>query len=310
MIAIGIIILFTLAVSLYDYFTSKDSKRLSEDVAKAKNAKYGAYFLQKTYNLILASILVVSVLILGLYVGVERGFGSNNIQSDIPKTDTFLLTINAPPVEEIETLPADYKLNNKVGQGAVREERQQQDEVKESSQSRNDQGTDNTPTKPKKVNTGAQGVLDFEKQLFEEAKGNAEREKIRQEADQNRKNREEKKRQAQAQSDAQKANAGGSAPSKGKTMVNYILDGRTPHNNDMWNVRNPGYTCGQGMAGEVVVKIRVNTNGNVVFAKAINDVSRLNPCLIEQAEAYARKSRFNPSSVDNQEGTITYRFVP
>lgn len=309
MVAIGIIILFTLAISLYDYFTSKDSKRLSEQVAKAKNSRYGAYFLQKTYNLILASILVVSILILGIYVGVERGFGDNIIQADIPKTDTFLLTLNAPPVQEIETLPADYKLSGNDGAGQKREERQQQDELKESDSRKSDNGNE-PAAKPKKLNSGAQGVLDFEKQLFEEAKGNAERDKIRQEAEENRKQREEKKRQAQAQSDAQKANAGGSTPSKGKTMVNYVLDGRTPHNNDIWNVRNPGYTCGQGMSGEVVVKIRVNTNGNVIFAKAMNDVSRLNPCLIEQAEAYAKKSRFNPSSVDNQEGTITYRFVP
>lgn len=309
MVAIGIIILFTLAISLYDYFTSKDSKRLSEQVAKAKNSRYGAYFLQKTYNLILASILVVSILILGIYVGVERGFGNNTIQADMPKTDTFLLTLNAPPVQEIETLPADYKLSGNDGAGQKREERQQQDELKESDSRKSD--NENEPAaKPKKLNSGAQGVLDFEKQLFEEAKGNAERDKIRQEAEENRKQREEKKRQAQAQSDAQKANAGGSTPSKGKTMVNYVLDGRTPHNNDIWNVRNPGYTCGQGMSGEVIVKIRVNTNGNVIFAKAMNDVSRLNPCLIEQAEAYAKKSRFNPSSVDNQEGTITYRFVP
>lgn len=309
MVAIGIIILFTLAISLYDYFTSKDSKRLSEQVAKAKNSRYGAYFLQKTYNLILASILVVSILILGIYVGVERGFGNNTIQADMPKTDTFLLTLNAPPVQEIETLPADYKLSGNDGAGQKREERQQQDELKESDSRKSDNGNE-PAAKPKKLNSGAQGVLDFEKQLFEEAKGNAERDKIRQEAEENRKQREEKKRQAQAQSDAQKANSGGSTPSKGKTMVNYVLDGRTPHNNDIWNVRNPGYTCGQGMSGEVVVKIRVNTNGNVIFAKAMNDVSRLNPCLIEQAEAYAKKSRFNPSSVDNQEGTITYRFVP
>ena len=93
-------------------------------------------------------------------------------------------------------------------------------------------------------------------------------------------------------------------------MVNYVLDGRSPHNNDIWNVRNPGYTCGQGMSGEVVVKIRVNTNGNVVYAKAISNVSGLNPCLVEQSEAYAKMSRFNTSSTDNQEGTITYRFVP
>ncbi|MDD2982044.1 MAG: energy transducer TonB [Crocinitomicaceae bacterium] len=310
MIAIGVIIFLTLAISLYDYFTSKDTKQLSIDVNKARNSKYGAYFLQKTYNLILASILVAFLLILGLYVGVERGFGSNAIQADIPKTDTFMLTINAPPIEQMETLPANYKLSGKDGSGAPREARQAQDEVRESNTRKADEGTKSPAEKPKKVNSGAQGVLDFEKELFADAKGNQEREKIRQEAEENRKNREEKKRQAQAASDAQKANAGGSTASKGKTMVNYVLDGRTPHNNDIWNVRNPGYTCGQGMAGEVVVRIRVNTNGNVVYAKVINDVSGLNPCLIQQAEAYAKKSRFNPSAADNQEGTITYRFVP
>lgn len=310
MIAIGIIILFTLAISLYDYFTSKDSKQLSLDVTKARNPKYGAHFLQKSYNLILTSIVVVCVLILGLYVGVERGFGSNAIQSELPKTDTFMLTINAPPLEQMETLPAQYKLSGKDGAGAKREERAAQEEIRESSPAKANQGTDVTPTKPKKLNSGAQGVLDFEKQLYEEASGNAEREKIRQEAEQNRKNREEKKRQAQAAQDAQKANSGGSTPSKGKTMVNYVLDGRLPHNNDIWNVRNPGYTCGQGMSGEVVVKIKVNTNGNVISAKTISNISGLNPCLVQQAETYAKMSRFNTSSTDNQEGTITYRFVP
>ena len=262
--------------------------------------------LSKTYNLILTSIVAVFVVLLGVYIGVERGFGSNNIQTEIQISDTFQLTINAPPLEEMETLPDDYKLTNTTGSGEIREERQAKEEVKESDNSRNNQVAGN----PKKLNSGVQGVLDFEKQLFEEASGNAEREKIRQEAEQNRKNREEKKRQAQAQSDAQKANAGGSAPAKGKTMVNYVLDGRKPHNNDGWYIRNPGYTCGQGMSGEVVVKIRVNTNGNVVYAKAISNVSGLNPCLVEQSEAYAKMSRFNTSSVDNQEGTITYRFVP
>ena len=308
MIAISIIILFTLAISLYDFFTSKDSKRLTQEVALARNPRYGAYLLQKTYNVILVSILAVFVLLLVISIGFNRGFGSNQ-QPDLVISDTFQLTLNAPPIEETQTLPANYKLNNKVGAGQTREERQAQDEVRESDTRKNNSGTEN-PTKPKKLNQGAQGVLDFEKQLFEEAKGNAEREKIRQEADQNRKNREEKKRQAQAQSEAQKANAGGSTPSKGKTMVNYVLDGRSPHNNDIWNVRNPGYTCGQGMSGEVVVKIRVNTNGNVIYAKAISNVSGLNPCLVEQSEAYAKMSRFNPASVDNQEGTITYRFVP
>jgi outer membrane biosynthesis protein TonB len=310
MIAIGVIIILTLAISLYDYFSSKDSKQLAFDVAKARNSKYGAYFLQKTYNLILASILIILILISGLYVGVQRGFGSNEIQADIPKTDTFMLTINAPPIEEIETLPANYKLGGKDGSGAPREERQAKDEVLENPDRKSDEGTEAVAPKPKKVNSGAQGVLDFEKELFAEAKGNQEREKIRQEAEENRKKREEKKRQAQTASDAQKANAGGSSAAKGKTMVNYVLDGRKPHNNDFQNIKNPGYTCGQGMSGEVVVKIRVNSNGNVVYAKASNDVSRLNPCLIEQAELYAKDSRFNASTDNNQEGTITYRFVP
>ena len=121
---------------------------------------------------------------------------------------------------------------------------------------------------------------------------------------------EQKKQQNQNQSSPSTSNEGGNNGAKGKTMVNFELKGRTPHNNDMWYVRNPGYTCGQGLSGEVVVKIKVNSNGDVTEATVVGDVSDLNPCLIKQAKDYAKKSRFNASETATQEGKIIYRFVP
>ena len=97
----------------------------------------------------------------------------------------------------------------------------------------------------------------------------------------------------------------------GETMVSYDLSKRFPLNNNDWHVRNPGYTCGN-VDGKVVVRIRVGNSGDVVYAKAIPELS-INPtdCMIKQAEKYALLSRFNfdGSANKQQEGTITYQFV-
>lgn len=316
MVIIVVIILITLAISLYDYYSSKDANRLTAKVSREKNPRYGAFILHKTHNTVLSGIMIGLLIFIGSYIGVERGFGNGFTPQETIKTDTFLLTLNAPPLDPIETLPPSYKLNGKEGEGTPSEAKEARPEERKT------ESTDNTPTperdvqdnpvpvKPKKTSSAEQDVLDFEKKLFAEAKGNQEREKIRQEAEENKRKREEQKKNNSTAQEASKANAGGNNGAKGKTMVNFSLDGRAPHNNDIWYIRNPGYTCGQGASGEVVVKIKVNANGDVVAADVINNVSGLNPCLPEQAKEYARKSRFTPSSKESQEGTITYRFVP
>jgi hypothetical protein len=107
------------------------------------------------------------------------------------------------------------------------------------------------------------------------------------------------------------ANSGGNQID-GETMKSYDLANRTPHNNNDWHIRNPGYRCGSGSNGKVVIAIRVNQNGDVISARYVPEKSSsANSCMIEQAEKYAKMSRFNYSSTapKTQEGFIIYTFV-
>ena len=98
----------------------------------------------------------------------------------------------------------------------------------------------------------------------------------------------------------------------GNVMVEFELSGRTAFKEDNWYVRNPGYTCGKNSNGIVVVQIKVNRNGNVVFAQVNSSLSKgASECMLNKAVEYAKKSRFNYSSASaqTQSGLIKYRFV-
>lgn len=332
MAVIVFIVLITLALSLYDFISSRDVERLSANVSKIKAQKYGAYDLRRSYNLVLTSIVLIFSALFAAYISYDKIYGFSHPTAEKKEhSDTFLLTLNAPPLEHNETLPPAYTLNGKEGSGpktTASEASEPQTESEEPSpenvdvenipenvkvKSSNTIPNTEKPIKSKTKTSSSsveQEVKDFERKLFEDAKGVKERERIQKEAEEKRKLREQKKQQNQNQSSPSTSNEGGNNGAKGKTMVNFELKGRTPHNNDMWYVRNPGYTCGQGLSGEVVVKIKVNSNGDVTEATVVGDVSDLNPCLIKQAKDYAKKSRFNASETASQEGKIIYRFVP
>lgn len=70
---------------------------------------------------------------------------------------------------------------------------------------------------------------------------------------------------------------------------------------------NPVYTC-EG-SGRVVVKIEVNKNGYVTNTKVDKKRSTTrNECLFDNAMEYARKALFSRTTIEKQEGTITYYF--
>lgn len=329
MVFISIIVIVALGLSLYDYFSNRDVERLSFTVSKSRNPRYGAFELRKAYTYTLTSILSIFILLLAGFVAIDRGVGFGKFtppEKEI-KSDTFKLTLNAPPVEPIETLPPSYTLEGRTGSGKTTPESVAQSEPQQNESTSNSEDVSNkakagdqgkqrpneNPEKPtnRKSNTSSeQEVKDFEKQLFADAKGVQEREKIKKEAEERKKKWEEKMKNTPPPTNQSNANKGGNNGTKGKTMVHYELNGRQPHNNDMWYVRNPGYTCGQGTSGEVIVKIKVNSNGDVVSAVPAESYSELNSCLIQQSIAYAKKSRFSPSSKPSEEGIIIYRFVP
>lgn len=134
------------------------------------------------------------------------------------------------------------------------------------------------------------------------------------------KTREEIRKQFEAQKKAdmdaaKNKNNTSSAPNsgdtgyKGSVMADWQLEGRTPHQNNNWYVRVPGYLCGKG-SGHVMVRIKVNQNGNVIDATySASESSGANQCMIDNAVKYAKMSRFNYGSQSVQSGYILYTFV-
>ena len=90
----------------------------------------------------------------------------------------------------------------------------------------------------------------YEQSLFDEAGGVVERDKIKREMDQRKQNQPHK-----TDASAAKGNhgSGGDQQFSGDVMVEFRLDGRTAYDNNLWHVRNPGYTCGYGSTGSSAV---------------------------------------------------------
>lgn len=92
---------------------------------------------------------------------------------------------------------------------------------------------------------------------------------------------------------------------KGNVAASWNLSGRTADYIDI-----PAYKCEGG--GQVVVLIAVNQNGRVVSASVERATSTSERCIIDEAIASAKASRFSASATapNPQHGTITYTFVP
>ncbi|WP_340199699.1 hypothetical protein [Ascidiimonas sp. W6] len=70
---------------------------------------------------------------------------------------------------------------------------------------------------------------------------------------------------------------------------------------------NPIYTCEQN--GKIVINIKVDRYGNVLEASHNKSSSNSsNGCLVDNAIAYALRSKFESGVKDNQLGSITYSF--
>jgi len=87
-----------------------------------------------------------------------------------------------------------------------------------------------------------------------------------------------------------------------KTIISYDLKGRVHQ-----TLPVPNYTCLEG--GEIVINVAVDYKGRVVDAWYNPQFSSSsNGCLVAQAIEYAKRSLFQDSGKNIQEGTITYLF--
>ena len=165
----------------------------------------------------------------------------------------------------------------------------------------------------KETYDGAKAAYDAEQRFKDEARSSQYNQEVKKIIEERSKNLQADKNNKKSTSSNPSSNSSNNSNKfDGQTLVSYDLSNRFPHQNNSWNVRNPGYTCGIGANGTVVVKIRVNKNGNVIQADYDPAASRnANECMIEQAVKYAKMSRFDYSSsaTETQNGKIYYSFV-
>lgn len=156
----------------------------------------------------------------------------------------------------------------------------------------------------------AKSAKDYEQKLFEEAGGRKEREKIMKEMEARKSSKSNQSNSTSSKSN-ETSQYGKQNQYAGNVMVDFSVPGRTAFEGNNWYVRNPGYTCGRG-SGTVYISISVNQSGSVSRATYEPSKSKnASACMIEQAEKYAKISRFNysgnaPSQVT---GYIIYQFV-
>lgn len=243
--------------------------------------KYGLIAALATYVLIFMYLQMESYT---EYTKIEPFHDGSSIE--IPKEEVKVLA------ENIE-VPADYDPNVKNITRDVNDERERSYE---------DYSTSNRSVKDVEAQ-----YKEIEQKMFEEAGGAKTREQIRKEME----NRKLVQSTNEGPSNVSKTSTSSEKVYKGNVMVDWSLPSRTPHLNNDWYVRNPGYTCGYG-SGVIVVDIKVDPSGNVV--SAVHNTAKSkggNSCMIEQSLKYAKMSRFNysGSSEKFQSGWIQYIFV-
>ncbi len=161
--------------------------------------------------------------------------------------------------------------------------------------------------------SGELSAEEYEKKLFEEAGGTKTRAEIRKQMEDWKKQQEKQKSDSKSSTTNKQSTSGTNNAAVGNVMVEFSVPNHTAHQGNDYYVRNPGYKCGEGSSGTVVVLVKVDQAGNVLSAQYDASQSRGNitPCMISEAEKYALISRFNYSSkaAKSQSGWISYTFI-
>jgi hypothetical protein len=254
-------------------------------------------FLNRPEHFFLALIAALSV-----YVVIFMYFQISSYQELVP-IERFYNYSRVETPEEITLKPDQIEVPKDAG-----------GEVRNIARDNNDSRKRSKENWSENVQSGVkdpvQSAKDFEKKLFEEAGGAKERERIQKEMEERKKN--QTTTQTEKSTNNQPSNSGKSNQYAGDVMVDFSLTGRTAFENNNWHIRNPGYTCGHGSAGTVVVLVSVDKTGRVI-GSSIDESRTTNAtsCMREQALKYAGISKFNFSDKApvRQEGYIRYRFV-
>lgn len=310
MLVVFIVFLLVLIFSLYQYVENADWVALKETTQRIifenRNKRYGIYKATQKQPAVLSFILIVliALAILAVYTKtIINNYEGVNAMTFSEVSDTTVFSLNNQNIEELPPSVFNYQGENGDGMPQAKEGQEAP------SDSDREHPSDHSPSKQEKkqATSPEQSIYDFEKELYANTGGQQEREKILKEMEQRKKEREEKKKQQQKVDGGNGGNVGSNSGTQGKTLAEWNLNGRKPYQSNPDYIKIPGYMCGKGVNEKIVVKIRVNSNGNVYDAKSLAP-SGANPCCVEQALNYAKKSRFEYSSKPIEEGTITYYF--
>ncbi len=123
MAVIIFIILAVASVCLYDFIDGRNwqsatSTSRNTVIFENRNKKYGAYNLRSDYNDsfgIIIGIFTLSLLIISI---VNANVRTTAVPVQLPKLDTIVMNIAAPPVEVIETIKTPYKISRSAGAGS------------------------------------------------------------------------------------------------------------------------------------------------------------------------------------------------
>lgn len=306
-----VIFLLVLLFSLYDYVENAEWRALKATCQKIifenRNKKYGIYNSTRTQPRVLFYILLV---IIGLAVlSVYAKIIVNNYEGVSSMTfsevsDTTQFTLSNENVQELPPSVFNYAGENGDGMPQAKDGGEEPSESEDPTPKQTNKQAD---SQKKSKTTPEQSIYDLEKETYANAGGAAEREKILKEMEQRKKEREEKKKQQQKVDGGQGGNVGTNSGTQGKTLAEWNMNGRKPHQNNPDYIKIPGYMCGKGVNEKIIVQIRVNSNGDVYDAKSLAP-DGANPCCVEQALKYAKKSRFEYSDKAIDVGTITYYF--
>ncbi len=119
------ILLFVVAVfAVYDFLDSRNwqsetSSLRNRVIFENRNKRYGAYNIRTDYSDTLTVILVIFMIFVLIVSFV--GFSFRTTAADIPiiYADTTLMSLEAPPLEEIETIQTPYKIIGGGGGGSA-----------------------------------------------------------------------------------------------------------------------------------------------------------------------------------------------
>lgn len=311
MLVVVILMFLILAFSLYQYVDNSEWNEFRannrRDIYQNRNKKYGAYAIQSKESNVLAYIsigcIVLGVLAIYAKVIVNNYEGVSSMTfSEV--SDTTQFTLSNQNIQETPPSQFNFDGNNGDGLPEAKDGGERPTDRPETTE-RSEQADKREPNKTRNPD---QSIQDFEKEQFDQAGGAAERQKILDDMEKRKLEREEKKKQQQQKV---QGGAGGkvgtNSGTQGKTLAEWNMNGRKPHQNNPDFIKIPGYMCGKGINEKIVVKVKVNSNGEVYWAQSMAPETA-NACCVEQALAYAKKSRFEYSEKPIDEGTITYYF--